>query len=260
MKKKCLVVSTMMLVFSLLTACSSNNTNVQTDSPASTNIEDINSSEPVETTTSSQQSEEAMSTNELSDSEEPAVLDIGAEDASIYNSEDNAVPLGQWVYYTNKNYASGEYEPLYIRITSVSRDQSDVQSMIESYDGNRDFTLTEEQARDIEYGIVEYEIYFAPDYTAPDYGITVPRISLDASPIGSKTFNTDDGMVYIGLGVSYGIDHNSSDAAHPGDTISLKSVFSTLKNYDESEYLFKMNWYEGEIETENRRELYFSAQ
>lgn len=189
-----------------------------------------------------------------------AALEIEAEDANLYNTKENPVPLGKWVCYQAPNYTSDTYEPFYVRIIGVSRDPAEVQAAIDAYDGIMDLTLTADQARDIEFGIVKYEIYFAPDYSAEKYGITVPTISWDASPKEGVGFKTDGGMSYIGIGSAYNLRlSDSGDNPQPGDTVPGKSLFTILKNYDESEYLFSTTWYDGEIVSEKARELYFSV-
>lgn len=199
MKKTFPLVLIMILLLLSLASCTGEPAENQTDS----SVNAVESSSIEETKVTSEESTELSSeeSKEVSEDEKttaPAVSSIEAEDASAYDTKENAAPLGQWVKYVNKNYTSDTYEPFYVRITSVSRDQTAVQSELDSYDGIMDLTLSEDQARDIEYGIVEYEIYFAPDYAASDYGISVPSISWGASPIQTAGFKTDGGMSYIG--------------------------------------------------------------
>ncbi len=231
-------------------------------------------SPPTTGTVSEQPDKETPQSTEQSDKEEEtpqsteqpevksgssAALEIEAEDANLYNTKENPVPLGKWVCYQAPNYTSDTYEPFYVRIVGVSRDPAEVQAAIDAYDGIMDLTLTEDQARDIEFGIVKYEIYFAPDYSAAEYGITVPTMSWSAlSKEGG--FKTDGGMSYIGIGSAYSLGFSDSgDNPQPGDTVPGKSLFTILKNYDESEYLFSNTWYDGEIVSEKARELYFSV-
>lgn len=252
MKNYLSVLAVLMLTVILFTACSGKPTDKPDESSAVV-------------TTTPEQTEEPSSTEEPSviETEEPKSSDVTnvvtGQDASQYNTKENAVPLGEWVYYQEKNYTSGEYEPFYIRIVSVTRDQAEIQTALESYKGYTDFTLTEDQARDIEFGMVEYEIYYAPDYSANEYGITINSVRLNATPIDSVGFKTDGGMSYIGIGgtTSLGVN-DSGDRPKPGDTITEKSIFTILNNYDENEYLLRMTWYDGEIVAEKERELYFN--
>lgn len=254
MKKSIIFLLTLMLMVQLLTACSEN----AADKPAESPEAQIETSEP-QTPSPTKESIETTET-EISEAASPAALDIEAEDATLYNEVENSVPLGKWVYYQNKNYTSGEYEPFYIRIISVSRDDDEIQKALDSYDGIMDFSLSEDQARDIEYGILEYEIYFSPDYASSEYGITIPSISWSASPIETVGFKTDGGMSYIGVGSAYELHINgSSYNAQPGEIVREKDIFTILKNYDESEYVFHLTWYDGEIVSEKARELYFSV-
>ena len=130
--------------------------------------------------------------------------------------------------------------------------------MLDSYSGLMDFTLTEEQACDIEYGIVEFEIYFSPDCTSSEYGINVPSVSMSASPIETSGFKTADGMSYVGVGGTHDLDTKASGYAQPGEIITKKCIFSILKNYTEDEYVFCLSWYDGEIVAEKARSLYFA--
>ena len=243
-------------------------TTTSTGSPGPETTASTESPSPEVTTTTESPSPEVTATTESPSPEptetagatNPAGLAIDAEDATPYNTKDNAVPLGKWVYIQNKNYTSGEYEPFYIRVTSVIRDQDEIQAALDAYEGNRDFSLSEDLARDIEYGIIEYEIYFSPDYEAREYGITVPSTSFSATPTETSGFRTPGGMSYIGVGGAYDLEYNGRNFnPHPGDTVQERSIFTVLKNYDESEYVLRVNWYDGEIVVENARELYFAA-
>jgi hypothetical protein len=198
-------------------------------------------------------------TEEPAASESPSGLAIDAKDATPYNTKENPVPLGQWVYFQKENYASDKYEPYYLRVVGVSRDQAEVKAAIDAYRGIMDLSLTADQARDIEYGIVEYEVYFAPDYTADKNGIMIPSLTWNATPIKTVMFETKGGMPYVGVGSEYEVDtHDSTFHPQHGDTVREKSLFTVLKNYNESEYVFEMRWYDGEIVDEKRHELYFA--
>ena len=266
MKKYLAVIVALLVLFSLLAACVGENNVEQTRSPAP-------STEPSErppATTTSQTEETERPTDpdepETSETTSPGPnngggTDIGmiAEDATPYNTRDNAVPLGKWVYYTAKNYTSDEYEPFYFRIIGVSRDQDEVAEAIDNYTGIWDFSLSEDHARDIEYAILEYEVYFVPEYEASSYGISIPTINVSAYPIHSGSFKTEGGMTYIGVGSAYSLNINgSSHRVQPGETSREKAIFSILKNYDETEYVFRISWYDGEIVTEKSRELYLA--
>lgn len=271
MSKKFIVVTMALLMVFSLAACKNETAGGSLEASASSSEASVEeqvkedsvssetepeSSEASEGTVSSEVSEES---SEAQKDKAPSVSEVDAKDASEFNTKENAVPLGQWVYYTKENYTSKEFGPFYVRITGVNRDQKAVEAELEAYDGIMDFTLSEDQARDIEYGIVEYEIYFAPDYAASEYGITVPSVSWGASPLEGSGFKTDGGMSYIGVGSEYELSDSSSEGpVHPGSIVSAKGLFSILKNYDESEYVFEMTWYDGEIETENARDLYFA--
>ena len=283
MKNTVRILLTFILVVTLLTACTKTATDksagssekqeetgngqatsqTKTVDPADTETpEDAKTDTDTETpedakTDTSTETPESTKTDKPAD---PVVLGIEAEDATPYNTKDNAVPFGKWVYCQEKNYTSGEYGPFYIRIVRVSRDQAEVNAAIDSYSGIMDFSLTEDQARDIEYGIVEYEIYYEPDYAAPDFGITVQSVRLSATPINSVGFKTEGGMSYIGVGSAYSLNINGSNFhPHPGDTVREQSLFTVLKNYGESDYVFSKPWYDGEIVAEKQRDLFFAA-
>ncbi len=260
MKKTLCILITLLVMISLLSACSNRQVIEFPERPAAESPEEsIEESDEIEVASPQAEAEEPEESG-TAKPEGPATLSIDAKDATPYNTKENAVPLGQWVYYQAKNYTSDEYEPFYVRILNVSRDQAEVQTAIDSYSGIMDLSLSEDQARDIEYGIIEYEIYFSPDYTASEYGITVPSIYWSANAIETTGFETDGGMSYIGVGNAYELsDDASNDRPKPGDTVRRKSLFTVLKNYDESEYLFHLTWYDGDIVAEKARELYFAV-
>jgi hypothetical protein len=159
-----------------------------------------------------------------------------------------------------ENRNIGAYVPNYIRISHIERDQDKVQEAIDSYTGMFDLTLSEDQARDVEWGLIEYETYYPADYVANEWGtISVPSIRFDADPLGTPNFQTDGGQVYIGIGTVYDLRGLNShpDGAAPGDTALQKCVFTVLKNYDESEYIIKYRWLD---ENDSGHDLYFAAQ
>jgi len=191
---------------------------------------------------------------------EPGEMTIEAHDGNLFNEKDKAVPLGEWAFYWDKNFTSGEYEPFYVRIIRVSRDSAEIQAAMDAYSGIMDFTLTDEQAKDIEFGLLEYEVYYAPDYTTPSHGISLPRVSWSALPTETSGFRNADGVAFIGVGSVYGLNITPSNTRFkPGDTVTEKGLFTILKNYDESEYVFRISWYDGEIVAEKARQLYFTA-
>lgn len=186
--------------------------------------------------------------------------DIDTLDARDFDSAENAVPLGQWVRFKTRNHVSDESEYIYIRIVSVSRNEAEVQAALDAYDGMWDLTLSEEMARDIEFGLLTYEVHVPSGFSANDWGVTVPSINLRARSLDGGGFRLG-GVSFIGVGSSYSMNINrGSDRPQPGDTITEQSLFSILIAFDESEYIFNFRWYDGEINTENARELYFFAQ
>lgn len=260
MKKLLGILLVLILMGSLLTACTGKDkptepaTTVEpTETPAATE-------EPTtEPTKEVDETEEEPTKAAESSADDSAKLAIDAVDGNQYNTMENPVPFGQWVSFTEKNYYSEEYVPFYMRITKVSRDPAEVEAALASYDGYTDLTLSEDQARDMEFALVEYEYYYPPDYQADEYGINPHTISFSADPKYTTGFETEGGMSYIGVGTKYSVDPYSSENPKPGDTVPRKDVFTVLKNYDETEYVFQLTWYDGEIDSANARELYFAA-
>jgi hypothetical protein len=178
-------------------------------------------------------------------------------DALLFDTEENAAPLGQWVALELYNAVSREHEIAHIRFTRIIRDQTEVQRIIDGYTGNWDLSLDEQQARDIEWAVIEYEIHYPDDWTGADWGFTASSPSFNATPIGDTSFRLGN-TAYIGVGSGLCLGNMPSDL-QPGDTVTLQAIFTVLIAYDDSEYVLMHRWYEGEIEVENARELYFSA-
>ncbi|MDR0964202.1 MAG: hypothetical protein LBM60_06275 [Clostridium sp.] len=268
MNKSIAWILVMMLVLSVVVGCakdsapekptrSSKEESTEQAPSAKPSVEEPSTQEPPQT----QEESSETPTQTVEDTQPAAPLDTtivdNALDGNLYNTKENPVPLGQWAHFIDKNYTNDAYEPIYMRIVRVSRDPAEVAAAIEAYDGFYDLTLTEEQAIDIEFGYFEYEYYYAPDYTTDEYGIYVSTETLYAEPIETSLFETDEGLSYFGVGSSYGLDYDSDDV-FPGDNVSFGKLFTILKNYDESEYVIEMSWYDGEIETENERVTYFA--
>ncbi|MCL1832101.1 MAG: hypothetical protein FWG45_04210 [Oscillospiraceae bacterium] len=233
----------------------SNNAVYTTDN----NLQETDIADATETTAPTDDTN-TSDTNEGAVITSPSSVNVDdAPDAKSYNEKDKAIPLGHWVYYQEKNYDSGEYEPFYVRLISVSRDQDEIQAAIDDYSGIMDFTLTEDQARDIEYGLLEYEVYYSPDYQASQYGIMFHGVNWRATPIETTSFKTAGGMTYISVGSTYNLNTNGTNRAKPGETVREKALFSVLKNYSESEYVFEKTWYDGEIVTEKSHKLYMAV-
>lgn len=262
MKKPMRMLFALVLMCSLLTACSDRKkpeppqaTAEPTETPTAT-AEPTETPEETKEETTTPKAEESTAANQAGGSGDVA---IDAVDANQYNTKENPVPLGQWVTFTYENMNTDEYVPFYMRITKVSRDPAEVEATLAAYDGYMDYSLTEDQARDIEFGLVEYEYYYAPDYEPTEYGsITPANISLNAKPISTNVFESE-GVSFIGVGTMYNMNSTFDADIKPGDTCPRKGIFTVLKSYDESKYVFHYTWYEGKIDSANARDLYFAT-
>ena len=181
-------------------------------------------------------------------------------DAKDFDSNENPVPLGQWVAVQVNNPALRDRDYVHVRIVGIISDQDEVQAALDAYEGNRDFTLTDEIARDVEWRIMEFELHFPEEWYAPDRGISsIPSLSFRARPLETTSFRVGT-ISFIGVGTSYSLEINrGAPNPHPGDTVLERRLFSIVNLYDEGEYTFQFTWYDGEIVAANAWELFFAT-
>jgi len=182
----------------------------------------------------------------------------GSIDATPFNTPENAVPLGTWVYLKTRNFESSEPELLHLRITGIIRDADEVERRLETYTGMWVLSLDEEDAQIMEFVIVEFDIRFPEDWSSHERGIRVPSLSLSLRPIATPAFRLD-GTSYIGVGNGYPFRTLSTEEPHPGDTIHEQTAFAVLKHYDSKDIVVYITWYDGEISNENNRPLYMAV-
>lgn len=147
-------------------------------------------------------------------------------------TEDNPAKVGEWITTTQYSTTDSADHLVYYRITGVESDQARVQEAIDAYN-NADHLMTIEPLEDddMEYMLVDYEVYFPTDFPANEYG----GLYMPSMYWSLKGANGDlvehDGLTYIGLS---GQDLTEDpENAQPGDTVKGSYLFASVKGVND---------------------------
>lgn len=97
---------------------------------------------------------------------------------------------------------------------------------------------------DVEWCLLEYEVYVPEDFPAPDYGMVEPSLSFSEENIGGGGIPSADGTsTYIGLGTNnFELAVYSDDTKFtPGNTYIFQNLFTMVKGYEN--YAFETSSY-----------------
>ncbi|MDD3243210.1 MAG: hypothetical protein PHD32_05735 [Eubacteriales bacterium] len=161
---------------------------------------------------------------------------------------DAPAAIGQWVETKRYSAQDSAYHTVYFRIREVRRASGDpaVQQAIDDYNqADHISTFQEIENADLEYCMVEYEVYFPEDFPQADYGITSVDINFSVgSPSGGGI--KANGMSYIGLSSVYDIsDSLDINTFYAGNTYTQgKAIFAMVKGV--SDYVFETYYFEND--------------
>lgn len=249
-----------------LTACGSGNdtnqeqTSVSSESSTASSTEE--SSEP-ETTEepemTSEPEEESGSSSETSAS--GGAADISSAIDGSTATEESPVPLGQWAAIADYSAEDETYHNVYVRVTKVTTSAEDaayVQNAVAQSNANGSYyqiDLSSEDYQlpsDVEWCVLDYEVYVPDDYPSPEYGITEPTMNFSESNIGGGGIPSADGTsTYIGLGTNNtDLQNNPSDMKFSvGNTYSFQVLFTMVQGYEN--YLFELSSYPDGTHSDN---------
>ena len=238
-RTKMIAVSLAAVLALALTACGSGNdtnqeqTSVSSESSTASSTEE--SSEP-ETTEepemTSEPEEESGSSSETSAS--GGAADISSAIDGSTATEESPVPLGQWAAIADYSAEDETYHNVYVRVTKVTTSAEDaayVQNAVAQSNANGSYyqiDLSSEDYQlpsDVEWCVLDYEVYVPDDYPSPEYGITEPTMNFSESNIGGGGIPSADGTsTYIGLGTNNtDLQNNPSDMKFSvGNTYSFQ--------------------------------------
>lgn len=168
--------------------------------------------------------------------EEPAVSQPAGEDiVPVEGTVESPAQMGEWLPATIYSVEDDADHIIYYRFTSVETDAAAVQEAIDAYNNSDSiFYISEldaDDADDMMYITVGYEMYIPEDTVLSEYGASVPNLyfSLYGTDGGSIEAN---GYTYIGLhGEDITVD--GPDSVFPGDAITGTYLFSAPQNVSE---------------------------
>lgn len=272
MKKNTLLKSLCLVLAIGLTACGSSDSDISSESTQVESTSETSEESEVTKTSSASETEDAEEETESTSGDEDEDEDADETDETseqtstvasadiadaIYGADttdESAIPLGQWGMITRRATADKLYHTVYVRITNVTSyaDDADyVQAAIDlnnenSYDWGQIDLSDDDYAlpSDVQWHLLEYEIYVPESFPSDDGTIIEPSINLWAQNIGGGGIPSADGTAtYIGLGSPIDLESYSSDTEFiPGNTYSFNVLFSMVDGYED--YVFYNTFYE----------------
>ena len=176
-------------------------------------------------------------------------------------TEESPVPVGQWATIANYSVQDETYHNVYVRVTNVttsSEDAAYVQDAVDRSNANGSYyqiDLSSEDYQvpsDVEWCVLDYEVYVPGDYPSPEYGITEPTMNFSENNIGGGGIPSADGTsVYLALGTNnFDLQNNPSDMRFSvGNTYSFQILFTMVKGYEN--YLFELSSYPDGTHSDN---------
>lgn len=182
--------------------------------------------------------DESMSGGEDGD---PALsVNTGAtvKDAIEATSPEEPAPLGAWIKSARYSPVSGEYETVYWRIIGTT---FDCQDELDRYNSEEHIYIFEDpEQEDIDWCMVTYEVFFPKEFSAQEWGISSPELSLSAvNPTGGGI--EYKGIAWVGLGSCTDITEKTD--VFPGDTWTGKALYPMI-HADGIEYVFEYGYSE----------------
>lgn len=242
MKKICMIVLTCVFCLSILmTGCGPAQEAGNEDSQGS-----VASEAPAPSETPAASEELAASSSEAP-SETPAASQSSAALPGDIQPVDTTIEapaqLGQWVETMRYSPVDSEYHTVYYRITNVVRGE-EAQAAVDAYNAEDhvvQFSTLEND--DIEYCMLQYEVYYPEDFPQEDYGITTVDLNFSvSSPDGGGI--KANGMAYIGLSSVHDISAMPEiNEFYAGQTFTEgKAIYAMVKGV--SDYVFEVGYFD----------------
>ena len=234
MKKVCIVIAVLLLCLGL-TGCITVNVQEKNSAAAPT---------PTETAAETEAPETASAEAEATPSEAAAPVTQAAAPAEItpvQTTIDAPAKIGEWVETKRYSAEDSDYHTVYYRVTNVARGD-EAKKAVDAYNAEDHAVVIGEVEGELEYGLIEYEVYFPEDFPQADYGITSIDINFSVtSPDGGGI--KANGMSYIGLSSVWDISKAPEiNEFYAGQTFTEgKAVFAMVKGV--TDYVFEVSYY-----------------
>ena len=160
----------------------------------------------------------------------------------VETSAEAPAKLGEWVETMRYSATDSAYHTVYYRITNVVRGEG-AQAAVDAYNAEDHVVVFNDlESDDLEYCMIEYEVYFPADFPQADYGITSVDINFSvASPDGGGI--KANGLSYIGLSSVWDISESPEiNEFYAGQTFTEgRAIFAMVKGV--SDYVFEVTYY-----------------
>ena len=276
-KKNIIAVSVAAALMFALTACGGNNaekeiTSVTSESPdepeevtddssAEQETEEISEPEVVEESEVEEEPEvteepETAEESEAPEAEEPSAgaPDVSSAVEATTSTDAAPIAVGQWVKLSRYATEDETYHTVYVRVSKVTTSTDDAQYVQTAVDYNNangsdwdqidlsseDFAVPE----DVEWCVLDYDVYVPEEFPAPDYGMVEPTIDFSAVNVGGGGIPSADGTsTYIGLGTNFFelAVYPDDTVFEPGNTYSFQNLYTMVKGYQD--YVFETSSY-----------------
>lgn len=156
--------------------------------------------------------------------------------------------IGEWL--TTTIYSSGDekHHPIYYRVTGVDFDQAKAEDAIKAYNDASSVVklqgLDADDAKNLEYMTVSYELYVPEAVPSGKYGLTPPTLRLAVYGTDGGSLKVD-GVTYIGL-YSSDVTLDEPDWLQPGESMTGTSLLAIPKNA--SEFLIQSDYSDSETD------------
>lgn len=268
--KKYWKVPVALMISTLLVACGGGETEEEPAESAETtdqSVEEVAADEEEAVDEVDEEVDEEEAEEDSEDDEEDVETDASASEptesgevsdayTADQTSETEPVPLGEWGQITSYSTEDDQYHTTYHRITQITSESEDPDYIQSAFDEHNDLAEHDFQEvypedvdlpADVEWLVVDYEIYYPEDFPTGDYGITENGVSLSAkNPEGGGIPSQDGTSVYLALGTPEALYVDTIENSQPGDIRKARNLYTMVIDYDEFIFDLLFNLEDGE--------------
>lgn len=214
---------------------SSTSSEVTTSEVRSSTVEEttaeVSSSISEETST-----EVSSSSEETSIETEPATTSMAAvngEETPVLDSEFvSPAAIGDWQIGKRLSTVDNAMHEVYFRVTGVNRNAEDVKSVVDAYNGTAESKLVNLSDEFLNYGLIEYEVFFPEDFPASAEGITMANLNFKIADVSGEELEYE-GQTFAGVADTIDVTEESETVRTPGSLYEGKSVFKIFDTVEE---------------------------
>ncbi len=203
---------------------------------------EVRSSTVEETSTEVSSSSEETSTEVSSSSEEtsietePATSSMAAvngEETPVLDSEFvSPAAIGDWQIGKRLSTVDNAMHEVYFRVTGVNRNAEDVKSVVDAYNETAESKLVNLSDEFLNYGLIEYEVFFPEDFPASAEGITMANLNFKIADVSGEELEYE-GQTFAGVADTIDVTEESETVRTPGSLYEGKSVFKIFDTVEE---------------------------